>query len=71
MTIFPGTGIPEAQRDSIGEPFFRGDPSRTRDTGGSGLGLYLANLVAKAHGGTLQLDRQYAAGAAFDIRLPA
>ncbi len=65
-----GPGIPEEQRDSVGEPFFRGDPSRTRETGGSGLGLYLATLVARAHRGSLELDRQYDAGAAFDIRLP-
>lgn len=66
-----GPGIPEAQRDRIGEPFFRGDPSRTRSTGGSGLGLYLATLVARAHGGELILDRNYRNGAAFEIRFPA
>lgn len=66
-----GPGIPETQRDRIGEPFFRGDPSRTRATGGSGLGLYLATLVARAHGGTLALDHSYARGAAFEVRFPA
>ena len=66
-----GPGIPEAQRDRIGEPFFRGDPSRTRSTGGSGLGLYLATLVARAHGGELVLDRNYVRGAAFEVRFPA
>lgn len=66
-----GPGIPEGQRERIGEPFFRGDPSRTRHTGGSGLGLYLATLVAKAHGGTLALDPGYRDGAAFEVRLPA
>ncbi len=65
-----GPGIPEDQRDRIGEPFFRGDPSRTRHTGGSGLGLYLATLVAKAHGGELRLDTDYTDGAAFEVRLP-
>jgi signal transduction histidine kinase len=65
-----GPGIPQEQRDRIGEPFFRGDPSRTRATGGSGLGLYLATLVARAHGGTLTLDSNYLQGAAFDVRLP-
>jgi len=66
-----GPGIPEDQRERIGEPFFRGDPSRTRHTGGSGLGLYLATLVAKAHGGALALDPGYRDGAAFEVRLPA
>ncbi|MEX2259415.1 MAG: ATP-binding protein [Woeseia sp.] len=65
-----GPGIPAAQREFIGEPFFRGDPSRTRQTGGSGLGLYLATLVAKAHGGSLTLDQEYLDGARFVVRLP-
>lgn len=65
-----GPGIPAEEAERIGEPFYRGDPSRTRDTGGSGLGLYLARLVAKAHGGSLELDRGYAAGARFIVTLP-
>ena len=65
-----GPGIAPAQAELIGEPFYRGDPSRTRDTGGSGLGLYLATLVAKAHGGTLELDRSYTGGARFAATLP-
>lgn len=66
-----GPGIPHDQQEFIGEPFFRGDPSRTRHTGGSGLGLYLATLIARAHGGSLQLDTSYRDGAAFEVRLPA
>ncbi len=66
-----GPGIPESQQQRIGEPFFRADPSRTRHTGGSGLGLYLATLVARAHGGELRLDTSHRDGAAFEIRLPA
>jgi len=65
-----GPGIPDQQVDSIGEPFFRGDQSRTRGSGGSGLGLYLARLVAQAHGGTLELDRSYTEGACFVVTLP-
>lgn len=66
-----GPGIPESQREFIGEPFFRGDPSRARQTGGSGLGLYLATLVARAHGGTLRLDTEYRDGASIEVSLPA
>ena len=58
-----GPGFTEEQAAHIGEPFFRGDPSRTRKTGGSGLGLYIAKLVAEAHGGYLALDAKYTAGA--------
>jgi signal transduction histidine kinase len=65
-----GPGIPAAQAEHIGEPFYRADPSRTRDTGGTGLGLYLATLVAKAHGGRLELLNPGEKGARFGIRLP-
>ena len=65
-----GPGIPPDQAEFIGEPFYRGDPSRTRDTGGSGLGLYLARLVAVAHGGTLELDTSYTEGASLLVTLP-
>lgn len=65
-----GPGIGADQVEFIGEPFYRGDPSRTRNTGGSGLGLYLARLVAEAHGGTLRLDTDYTDGACFVVTLP-
>ena len=65
-----GPGISREQAGHIGEAFYRGDPSRTRDTGGSGLGLYLATLVAKAHGGTLELLNPGEPGARFEVRIP-
>ena len=65
-----GPGIPADQVQHVGEPFYRGDPSRTRGTGGSGLGLYLARLAAQAHGGTLELDREQVRGARFVVTLP-
>lgn len=65
-----GPGIAAEQIPFIGEPFYRGDPSRTRATGGSGLGLYLARLVAEAHGGRLELDRSVSDGACFVVTLP-
>lgn len=65
-----GPGISPEQADHIGEPFYRGDPSRTRDTGGTGLGLYLATLVARAHGGFLHLRDTAGQGACFEARLP-
>jgi signal transduction histidine kinase len=64
-----GPGLSQDQADHIGEPFYRSDPSRARKSGGSGLGLYLATLVAKAHGGTLKLlDTDQ--GASFEVRIP-
>ena len=66
-----GPGIPLEQAENLGEPFFRGDPSRTRDTGGTGLGLYLAKLAAEAHGGSLSVDHRYTRGARLIARLPS
>ena len=65
-----GPGIPDEQLEHIGEPFYRADPSRARHTGGTGLGLYLATLVARAHGGQLRLLDTGGKGACFEVRLP-
>lgn len=65
-----GPGLSKDQAEHLGEPFYRGDPSRTRDTGGTGLGLYLAILVAKAHSGSLILKNPDEDGACFECRIP-
>ncbi|MDJ0918329.1 MAG: HAMP domain-containing sensor histidine kinase [Woeseiaceae bacterium] len=65
-----GPGIPADQAEHIGEPFYRSDPSRDRQTGGTGLGLYLATLVARAHGGSLDLVDKREPGACFEVRIP-
>jgi signal transduction histidine kinase len=65
-----GPGLSEDQAAHIGEPFYRSDPSRNRGSGGTGLGLYLALLVADAHGGSLQLVRNSDQGASFEVRVP-
>ena len=65
-----GPGLSDDQAAHLGEPFYRSDPSRTRGSGGTGLGLYLATLVAKAHRGTLTLVDQESPGATFEARLP-
>jgi len=65
-----GPGLSEDQAEHIGEPFYRSDPSRTRASGGTGLGLYLATLVAEAHGGRLTLIENSSAGASFEVRIP-
>lgn len=64
-----GPGIPEDQRARIGEPFYRPDASRARETGGTGLGLYLARQVARAHGGDLLLRDAQGGGALFVARI--
>ncbi len=65
-----GPGLTREQATHLGEPFYRSDPSRARDTGGTGLGLYLATLVAKAHGGSLTLLNPGQGGARFECRIP-
>ncbi len=65
-----GPGLSQDQADHLGEPFYRSDTSRTRESGGTGLGLYLASLVAKAHGGSLSLLDTNDQGASFEVRLP-
>ena len=65
-----GPGLSSDQARHLGEPFYRSDPSRARHTGGTGLGLYLATLVARAHGGTLVLLNPGEAGARFECRIP-
>jgi len=65
-----GPGLSKDQAEHIGEPFYRSDPSRARESGGSGLGLYLATLVANAHGGTLKLIDTDDQGANFEVRIP-
>jgi signal transduction histidine kinase len=51
-----GNGIPEAQMDAVFEPFFRLETSRSRDTGGTGLGLTIARNIVENHGGMLTLN---------------
>ena len=65
-----GPGLSEQQAEHLGEPFYRSDPSRDRESGGTGLGLYLATLVARAHGGALQLQNAGGQGASFEVRIP-
>ena len=50
-----GPGIPEAELERVFEPFYRIEGSRSRETGGVGLGLSVARDIARAHGGELTL----------------
>lgn len=53
-----GKGIPEKQIPFLTEPFYRVDPSRQRETGGYGLGLYLVKMIVEAHHGELIIESQ-------------
>lgn len=65
-----GPGIPEEQLSKVFEPFYRVEESRSRDTGGVGLGLAIAHTVVEAQGGTLTLSNRKPAGLRALIVLP-
>jgi two-component system sensor histidine kinase SenX3 len=65
-----GIGIPEEERERVFERFFRIDPARSRNTGGSGLGLSIVKHVVQNHGGDVRVWSQPGRGSTFTIRLP-
>ncbi|WP_225095594.1 cell wall metabolism sensor histidine kinase WalK [Streptomyces sp. CoH27] len=65
-----GPGVPDADRERIFDRFYRVDKARSRDRGGSGLGLPVAKALVEAHGGTLGLGRECGM-TIFTVRLPA
>jgi signal transduction histidine kinase len=65
-----GPGVPEPDLASVFEPFFRVDRSRSRRTGGYGLGLSICRRIVEAHGGTLVAGNNPGRGACFTLRLP-
>ncbi|MGD1053886.1 MAG: HAMP domain-containing sensor histidine kinase [Candidatus Dormibacteria bacterium] len=65
-----GPGIPAAARERIFERFHRADPERSRDQGGSGLGLSIVAGVVAAHGGRVGVTDTPGGGATFRVELP-
>lgn len=64
-----GEGIPPADLPHIFERFYRGEKSRSRATGGAGLGLAIAQGIVEAHGGQLWVESQVGKGSTFSFRL--
>jgi signal transduction histidine kinase len=65
-----GIGIPPEDQAKVFEPFYRTDESRTRSTGGYGLGLPLTRSIVEAHGGTIRLDSTPGAGTTIMMLIP-
>jgi two-component system, OmpR family, sensor kinase len=64
----PGLNAEDAAR--VFERFYRADPSRARERGGTGLGLAVVAALIEAHGGRVELDTTPGTGATFRVRLP-
>lgn len=65
-----GPGIPEHKLEDVFVPFFRLEQSRSRETGGVGLGLSVARTIAHAHGGEIALRNRSRGGLQATIHLP-
>ncbi len=65
-----GPGLSEEEVEQVFERFYRGDPSRTRASGGVGLGLSIVSAVAEAHGGTATARSDPGKGSTFVVSLP-
>lgn len=65
-----GEGIPDKELEFIFEPFYRVDKSRTKESGGFGLGLHLCKNIVEAHKGKISVLSQIGRGTTFKIELP-
>ncbi len=82
VTVFPdddgarvviadeGIGISAEQQERVFEPFYRTDDSRSRETGGYGLGLSLTKAIVDAHGGNIKLESTPGVGTTIMLWLP-
>ncbi|MDO4830780.1 MAG: ATP-binding protein [Clostridia bacterium] len=66
-----GYGIPEQYRESVFQPFFRVDKSRSREYGGVGLGLSLVWEIVALHGGEVRAEKSTANGTTIAVHFPA
>lgn len=65
-----GVGIPTDQQARLFEPFFRAHADTAYDTGGLGLGLYIAKAIVQLHGGTIDVLSEEGRGSKFRLQLP-
>lgn len=65
-----GCGIAPEDLPHVFDRFFRGDKARSRESGGAGLGLAIADWIVKQHGGKIQLESELGLGTKIEICLP-
>ena len=65
-----GPGIPESETEKVFAPFYRLEGSRSRETGGTGLGLSVARNAILGHGGTIELRNRAEGGLTVSVTLP-
>ncbi len=65
-----GIGIAPEHLPRLFERFYRADTARSRGAGGAGLGLAIADWIARAHGGQIAVVSAVGSGATFSVRLP-
>lgn len=65
-----GIGIPAEDQPYIFEPFYRADKSRTRKTGGYGLGLSMCKTIMEAHGGQIEISSTLNQGTTVTLSFP-
>ena len=65
-----GPGVDPEHLEHVFERFYRAERSRTRESGGSGLGLSIVASIVAAHGGTVRVERTPGGGASFIVDLP-
>jgi signal transduction histidine kinase len=65
-----GPGVPDIELERVFAPFYRREPSRSRKTGGIGLGLSVARSIARSHGGDLVLENRPGGGLTARATLP-
>ena len=65
-----GPGIPTEEVERVFEPFYRREPSRSRQTGGIGLGLAVVRSIARGHGGDVVFINRPSGGLTAKVQLP-
>jgi two-component system OmpR family sensor kinase len=66
-----GTGIAEEHLPHLFDRFYRSESSRTRKSGGAGLGLSITKSIVEAHNGAIAVESRVGEGSRFIVRLPA